>query len=49
MKYFVQLLSLLAFTAIVACSKPQDLDAPCPHFGRHCPQLPINVPMNESL
>lgn len=46
MKCLVRLLSLLAFTVIVACSKPQDLDAPCPNFGRHCPQQPINVPVN---
>lgn len=28
---------------LVACNKPEDLDAPCPDYGRHCPQTPINA------
>ena len=37
---------LLVIALIVACSKPHDVDTPCPDYGRHCPQLPINVPLN---
>lgn len=46
MMFFMRALSLLLLTALVSCSKPHDLDTPCPNYGRHCPQLPINESLN---
>lgn len=34
---------LLLILGLVACSKPVDLDAPCPDYGRYCPQTPVNA------
>ena len=35
--------TLLLFLSISACgSAHKDLTAPCPNYGRHCPQTPIN-------
>jgi type IV secretion system protein VirB7 len=35
-------ISLLLCMALVGCTKPPDLEAPCHQFGRLCPQQPIN-------
>lgn len=43
MHRYVHLLPIVLLAAILAsCAKPHDLDAPCPDFGRYCPQTPIN-------
>jgi hypothetical protein len=40
---YVSLIPILVLAAILtSCTKAQDLDAPCPDFGRYCPQTPIN-------
>lgn len=46
MHRYVHLSTLFVLTLwLSSCSKPQDLDAPCPDFGRHCPQTIINAPL----
>lgn len=44
MKKIATLACLLVLVAsITACShKTIDVDAPCPDYGRYCPQTPIN-------
>ena len=45
MKNTIQLTAiLLLFISISACgSAHKDLMAPCPNYGRSCPQTPINA------
>lgn len=38
------LITLLLASTLAGCTKAEDLDTPCPDFGRHCLQAPINVP-----
>jgi hypothetical protein len=40
LRYYCYLLLCLG---LGACSKPLDLDTPCPDYGRYCTQTPINV------
>jgi hypothetical protein len=43
MHRYRSLLPIFVLVAILtSCTKTHDLDAPCPDFGRHCPQTPIN-------
>ncbi len=43
MRHLLRLLPMLLLVSFLAsCTKAHDLDAPCPDFGRHCPQTPIN-------
>lgn len=49
MKKIIGLLSVITLIALSACSKVPDLDAPCPDYGRHCHQIPINAWDNEGL
>jgi hypothetical protein len=32
---------LISFV-LLGCSKAPDLTAPCPDYGKHCSQIPIN-------
>lgn len=38
---------LLLILGLGACAKPIDLDAPCPDYGRYCPQAPVNAWDND--
>lgn len=43
-KHRTPLLSVLILALILAsCSKPQDLDTPCPEYGKLCSQSLINT------
>jgi PBP1b-binding outer membrane lipoprotein LpoB len=40
----VTVLSLLTLALLLSsCSKPQDLDTPCPDYGKQCSQALINT------
>ena len=40
----VTLFSLLALaTVLSSCSRPHDLDTPCPDYGKQCSQALINI------
>jgi len=47
MKRLIKITSLLSILLLSACSKPIDLDAPCPNYGKYCPQMPINAWDND--
>lgn len=47
MKKTIQLTVLLVIAGLGACNKNHELKAPCPDYGRYCPQSPINA-VNES-
>ena len=34
---------MLLLVLTTACAKPQDLDTPCPNYGRQCSQVLINT------
>lgn len=39
----LKMTSLLALIlTLTACATPQDLDVPCPDYGKRCPQALIN-------
>lgn len=41
---FLKVLSLLALALVMSsCSRPQDLDTPCPDYGKQCSQALINL------
>lgn len=35
--------TLILVAALTSCSKPHDLDTPCPDFGKQCAQALINI------
>ncbi|WP_269471721.1 T4SS-associated protein LvhB7 [Legionella spiritensis] len=39
-------LSLCLLLTLTSCSRPPDLNTPCPDYGRFCPQQPINNDIN---
>jgi hypothetical protein len=47
MKLFLKSCCLFWILGLGACAKPIDLDAPCPDYGRYCPQAPVNAWDNE--
>lgn len=47
MHLFLKYTLSLLFLGLGACSKPVDLDAPCPEYGRYCSQAPINAWNNK--
>lgn len=34
---------LVALSILSSCSKPLDLDTPCPDYGKQCSQASINI------
>jgi hypothetical protein len=49
MKILLRCGCLLWILGLGACTKPIDLDAPCPDYGRYCSQSPINVWDNDQI
>ena len=47
MKNFLKWCGLLLILGLGGCAKPIDLDAPCPDYGRYCPQAPVNAWDND--
>jgi hypothetical protein len=43
-RQIINVFSLLALTAVLSsCSRPHDLDTPCPDYGKQCSQALINT------
>ena len=42
-KHLQRITALMLMFSLSACSSAyKDLTAPCPNYGRHCSQIPIN-------
>ncbi|MBA2649914.1 MAG: hypothetical protein H0U75_10055 [Legionella sp.] len=49
MNKFLMCCCVVWILALAGCAKTQDLDAPCPDYGRYCSQIPANAWGNDEI
>ncbi|HDS3856746.1 TPA: hypothetical protein QH041_003114 [Legionella pneumophila] len=47
MTVMIRCFLILLLAGLGACSRPVDLETPCPDYGRYCTQTPINAWDND--